>query len=215
MESATPPYLRLRARLLEALLEIAPFEGWGPGAVRQAAVAAGLSEGEAELAAPRGGADLIDALELWADDRMADGLTQEDWRAMKVRQRVTRAVALRLEALTPHREAVRRAVGANLAPWRALNPPRFVWRTADRIWRTLEDTSTDANWYSKRAVLSAVLASTFLAWLGADGEASWRDFLDRRIAGVMQFEKLKAQVNAATTRLPDVAGWLGRMRYRA
>ena len=53
------------------------------------------------------------------------------------------------------------------------------------------------NWYTKRATLSGVYSSTLLFWLGDDSpdhEKTW-EFLDRRIGNVMQFEKLKAQVN--------------------
>jgi ubiquinone biosynthesis protein COQ9 len=208
-----PPYLRFRYRLLAAMLERAAFESWSRQAMRAAAADAGLSEGEAELAAPNGPIDLIDALELWADDQMVAGLSPADVAAMKVRARITLAVSVRLEALGPYREAVRRAAGASLLPWRATNPPRFVWRSADRIWTTLQDPSTDWNWYSKRTVLAGVLASTFLAWLAADDDASWRAFLDRRIEGVMQFEKAKSTAKAMMANMPDVADVLSRMRY--
>ena len=51
------------------------------------------------------------------------------------------------------------------------------------------------NWYTKRATLSGVYGSTVLYWLGDDsaGDARTRAFLDRRIADVMQVEKVKAQ----------------------
>lgn len=211
--AALPPYLRFRARLMAAMLERAAFDGWSASALRAAAADADLSEGEMELAAPNGPRDIIDALDQWADDQMVAGLERLDWRSMKIRERITEAVTLRLLALGSYREAVRRAAGASLLPTRMLGPPRAVWRSADRIWTTLEDRSTDANWYSKRAVLSAVLASTFLAWLAADDEAEWRAFLERRIAGVMQFEKAKARVRSLTERLPDLPGLLAGLRY--
>jgi ubiquinone biosynthesis protein COQ9 len=58
----------------------------------------------------------------------------------------------------------------------------------------LGDTSTDFNWYTKRATLSGVYGSTVLFWLGDDspGHAATWEFLDRRIADVMQIEKFKA-----------------------
>jgi len=42
--------------------------------------------------------------------------------------------------------------------------------------------------------LSAVYGSVVLFWLGDDG-TGLDDFIDRRIDNVMQFEKVKAQVN--------------------
>ena len=76
----------------------------------------------------------------------------------------------------------------------AADGAKAIWGTADRIWTALGDTSQDLNWYTKRATLSGVYGATVLYWLGdasPGNQATW-EFLDRRIDGVMQFEKLKA-----------------------
>ena len=60
--------------------------------------------------------------------------------------------------------------------------------------------------------LSAVYASVVLYWLGDesdDGQAT-DAFIDRRIEGVMQFEKIKARVNANPLFKP-LTGPLGRI----
>ncbi|MGL4279545.1 MAG: COQ9 family protein, partial [Albidovulum sp.] len=79
-------------------------------------------------------------------------------------------------------------------PAQAATGAALIWGTADAIWTALGDTSRDINWYSKRATLSAVYSATVLYWLGDESEghqATW-EFLDRRIEGVMRFEKFKA-----------------------
>ena len=79
----------------------------------------------------------------------------------------------------------------------AADGAKAIWGTADRIWTALGDTSDDLNWYTKRATLSAVYGATVLYWLGDDLARTIRrrgSFLDRRIDGVMQFEKLKASI---------------------
>ena len=93
---------------------------------------------------------------------------------------------------------VRRGSALFALPLYAADGARALWGTADAIWVALGDTSTDVNWYSKRATLSAVYAATVLYWLGDDSpdhETTWA-FLDRRIADVMAFEKVKASFNA-------------------
>ena len=78
---------------------------------------------------------------------------------------------------------------------------------SDAIWTILGDTSEDYNWYSKRTILSGVYSSTVLYWLGDESEGSentWA-FLDRRIDGVMQFEKVKAQMRGS--KLAQMALW--------
>jgi ubiquinone biosynthesis protein COQ9 len=80
-------------------------------------------------------------------------------------------------------------------PHHAADGAQAMWRTCDRIWTALGDTSDDFNWYSKRATLSGVYGSVVLYWLGddSDGHARTWEFLDRRIDDVMQIEKLKAK----------------------
>ena len=62
------------------------------------------------------------------------------------------------------------------------------------MWYAAGDTSTDFNFYTKRATLAGVYSSTLLYWLNdrsPGGEATW-GFLDRRIDDVMKIEKLKS-----------------------
>ncbi len=89
---------------------------------------------------------------------------------------------------------MRRGTTLFALPQHAADGARAIWGTADAIWTALGDTSRDLNWYTKRATLSGVYASTVLYWLGDDStghQATW-EFLDRRIDDVMQIEKAKA-----------------------
>lgn len=190
-----PPSERFRARLLAALLPIAAEKGWSTATLREAADSLGFSEGELQLAAPRGTLDMIDAFAEWGDAEMEKRLERVNLLSLKIRERVRAAVVARLEAIAPYKAAEAKAVQAMIRPLRAGEGAVFVWRTADRIWRLLGDRSTDENYYSKRAILVGVLGSTTARWLSEPGEDMTRtlEFLDRRIDNVMQIEKLKAQ----------------------
>ncbi len=87
---------------------------------------------------------------------------------MRYRDRVAPAVRFRLEAV----DATRKRCGAGTTlfalPQHAADGARAIWGTADAIWTALGDTSRDVNWYTKRATLSGVYASTVLYWLGDD-----------------------------------------------
>lgn len=194
-----PPSERLRARLLEALLPIAGERGWSAATLKEAADGLGFSEGELQLAAPRGTLDMIDAFADWADAGMAARLENVNLLSLKIRERVRAAVVARLETIAPHKAAEAKAVQAMIRPFRAGEGATFVWRTADRIWRLLGDRSTDENYYSKRAILVGVLGSTAARWLSekSDDMTGTLAFLDRRIDNVMQIEKLKAQARPA------------------
>lgn len=207
---------KLKSRILSEVLPDVPFDGWTRSGMMKAADHLGINRGEVQLAFPCGPVDLVSYFLAEGDRRMADALAKIDLDALKIREKVTLAVRTRLEVDTEHREAVRRA-GTYLAmPTSGTRAPQAIYHTVDAVWRAIGDTSTDYNFYTKRATLSIVYGSTLTIWLGDDSEnleETWA-FLDRRIAGVMQFEKVKAQVTKFVNKLPDPLGLLARLRYR-
>ena len=209
------PSARYRAQILEAFAHHAALLGWTEAAFKGAVADAGLSEGEALLACPNGAFDLFDAFAERADQAMLTRLEELDLAAMKVRQRVKAAVQVRLEAQAPYKDAARAMTRALTNPLRAGEGARLLWRTADRIWRALGDTSTDGNFYSKRAILAGVLASTYARWFADESEdcADTWAFLDARIENVMQFEKLKARLKPVGEAAQTALGAAARIRY--
>ena len=204
---------RRDALLLKILAQI-PFEGW----TVRALAAADPEQAETKVLFPRGIADAVDHFADWADRQGEARLAGMELDAFRIRDLIALMVRARLEALEPHREAVRREA-AWLALHEPLMTPRLVWRTADRMWRKAGDTATDFNHYSKRALLSGVIASTTVCWLGdasEDKADSWA-FLDRRIDDVMRFGKLTGKAKKLadpSAFLEGLAGLAGRVRYR-
>jgi ubiquinone biosynthesis protein COQ9 len=182
----------MKAQLLEAALAHVPFDGWSDRTLAAASNDAGIAPGLARSLFPRGGVDLALAYHARGDAEMVSRLLEADLAALRYRDRIARAVQVRLELAD--RELVRRGTTLFSLPQHAADGARAIWGTADAIWRALGDTSTDVNWYTKRATLSGVYGATVLFWLGDDssGHQATREFLDRRIEQVMQVEKLKA-----------------------
>ncbi|MGX0974658.1 ubiquinone biosynthesis protein COQ9 [Roseovarius sp. MBR-51] len=184
----------LMTRLLEAAALHVPFDGWSETTLRLAAEDAGISPTLVSAICPRGAVDLALAYHAAGDSAMLTRLAETDLGALRFRDRVAFAVRARLEAVED-RELVRRGMTLFSLPPYAADGARALWQTADHIWIALGDTSDDVNWYTKRATLSGVYGATVLYWLGddSDGHSRTWEFLDRRIEGVMQIEKLKAQ----------------------
>ncbi len=205
----------LQPKLITAMLPHVVFDGWSDKALAATASDMGLDAGRARLSFPKGTSDMLDAYIAKADADMLEGLPADTLAAMKIRQRITTCVRTRLEQAAPHREAARRAATLLAMPQNARLAARTLWRTADTIWRACGDTATDYNHYTKRAILSGVYASTLAVWLSDESEGcadTWA-FLDRRISGIMQFEKVKARVLDTVERLPRPSLFLGRLRY--
>ena len=186
-----PEVLKL---MLTALPNVA-FDGWSNSTFVAACREADISERKARLFCPRGALDLAIAFHKWGDDQFETAFTKKKISELKVREKIRKAVELRIK-LASDKEAVRRGVILFALPIYAFEGSRLIWDTSDLIWELIGDNSEDYNWYSKRAILSAVYASTVLYWLGDNSEGSeetWH-FLDRRIDDVMKFETAKVQL---------------------
>lgn len=194
--------------LLDAILPHVAFDGWSQTSFDAALSDTEIDAATAKTLCPRGALDLAVAYHKRGDAQMTAAMAAADVTDMRYSDKVAHAIRLRLTAAAD-KEVVRRGSSLFALPTHAGEGAKLIWGTADAIWNALGDTSTDANWYSKRATLSAVYGSVVLFWLG-DTEDATDAFIDRRIANVMQFEKLKAQVNKSAL-LKPITGPLGKL----
>ena len=130
---------------------------------------------------------------------------------LKIRERIARGVSARLEAMAADVEAARRCAGFLALPHNLDLGLELTWRTADRLWRWAGDTAADWNHYSKRTILSGVLAPA-MTLRAFEGREAADASVARRIDDVMHFEKWKAgqDFDAPLRRTLDA---LGRLRY--
>ncbi|RID93078.1 COQ9 family protein [Gemmobacter lutimaris] len=191
------PLNAAREAVIGAALAHVPFDGWSETTLKAALADSGVEPALGAALFPRGALDLALAYHRQGDTRMMEALAATDLDALRIRDRIASAVMTRLD-LVEDKELVRRGSTFFALPQNATEGARAIWGTADAIWTALGDTSDDVNWYSKRATLSAVYSATVLYWLGDDSpdHEATRDFLDRRIGDVMQFEKMKAAVRS-------------------
>lgn len=217
MTPSTDPFAGAKAQILAAALARAPFEGWTVVTLRKATEDAGLADSNLAAAFPGG---VAEALRFWSsalDAKMLLAMESPDFAHLRIREKVAAAVRSRIDAMRPHKEAARRAAATLALPVYGTLGARLVWKTSDAVWRGLKDKSTDFNFYTKRAILSGVWASTFARWLAdeTEGEIATRKFLDRRIENVMQIEKAKAKLREAGFDPAQPLGFLARLRYPA
>jgi ubiquinone biosynthesis protein COQ9 len=199
--------------VLDAALKIAPQEGWTSRLATMAGQACGLSAGETELLLPQGPADLAALLSRRHDAQALAALKDVDPNALKIRERIARAVEARLAVTADDENAVRRWTGFLALPSHLGLGARLAWESADVLWRWAGDTATDENHYSKRALLAGILTGALAIRLSSGPQAALA-FTDRRIANVMAFETWKRTTKLRPSKFMDeIAGALGRMRY--
>lgn len=210
----------LRIALAPDIAASAIFDGWTETALVSAAKIAGADPDIAKLAFPakplNGRAmDMIDAWIESVDQAMEAEWPQERLAELKIRDRIRTLVAFRLEAIADIDEAVRRAMAVMAMPQNAPRSLRIGWRSADLMWRLAGDTATDYNHYTKRTILAGIYSATLAVFVNdeSEGKAKTYEFLDRRIDGVMKFEKAKAQFLNSDREIPSLSRFLGRLRY--
>ncbi|HEY4942892.1 MAG TPA: COQ9 family protein [Rhizomicrobium sp.] len=206
----------LKAKVLEAALKHAVFDGFSDRALARAAEETGADKPALARLFPNGPLSLVEAFSLAADAEMERKLAALDLKAMNIRSRIAAAVMARIEAVRPHKEAARRAAAFLTLPPHAALGARLVYRTVDAIWRAVGDTSTDFNFYTKRGILAAVYSATLMRWFTdqSAGESETAAFLADRIENVMTFEKFKAQAKEGLSRLPSLSEVLGALSVR-
>jgi len=194
------PDAGLRDRLADEFMAEAAFDGWTRAALAASGRALDLPAGEAERLFPGGPLQALAYVSERADRRTVEDMEKEGIAALKIRARITRAVRIRLERHIGPREAARRALSMLSLPLNAGLALKLLYKTVDAMWYAAGDTSTDFNFYTKRATLAGVYSSTLLYWLNdrSPGAEATQAFLDRRIDDVMKFEKLKGQVRSWT-----------------
>jgi len=206
----------LRLELAPRIAAAAIFDGWSDVALVSASAAAGADPAVARLAFPGGAIDMIAAWAGSIDAQMEQAFDRDVLGQMPIRERIRALVWFRLEAVTGLEEALRRAVAIQAMPQNLARTAKLGWSSADRMWRLAGDTATDYNHYTKRAILAGVYAATLAVFIddASEGKTETRAFLDRRIEGVMKFEKAKAKWLGKREHF-DPMRFLGRLRYPA
>lgn len=207
----TVPYETAKTQLLDAALSHVPFDGWSEATFQAAIRDTDIAPAVARSICPRGATDLAASFHHRGDEAMLERIKSENMTHLKFSEKVAAAVRYRIEVVSD-KEAVRRGTTLFALPMHVAEGGKLIWGTADHIWSALGDTSDDVNWYTKRATLSGVYSATVLYWLGddsPDSSATW-EFLDRRIADVMQIEKFKSSVrkNPVLSRLLTGPNWI-------
>lgn len=215
MSEATEERRAQKDRILEAALPHAAFDGWSKRTLLNAAADAGIDRATATRLFPQAGDSLLDWFDDWADRQTAAAVAGMALADLPIRKRVARVVRARLELLAPHREAVRKALVARSMPYGIAAGGRALWRTADLVWELAGMPAAPGegwSWYTRRASLAGVLATTTLYWLddASDGLADSWAFLDRRIEDALRIGKLRGRIADIWSAMPGLRPAAGR-----
>ena len=208
-ENKTPD--QIPNHVIDAILNHIPFDGWTTASLNMAAADCGLSKAEMHNLFPAGIVDAIAAYGSYADQNMITafhGQDAADIAVMPVHMKIRSLILIRFEQAAPCKEVVRRTLAALARPQHAKLASQLLYKTVDEMWRAAGDTSTDYNFYTKRATLSAVYSATLLAFLSDNSAdmAKTEAFLDRRLADVARLPKMARPARALADTAMRFAG---------
>lgn len=134
---------------------------------------------------PRGAIELVEYFMDQCQDKLHETLlaNTELLQIMPVTDRLKFGVRTRLQLLEPVLATWPQAMALGALPANAPTTMQKLAKISDEIWYFAGDQSTDASWYTKRAILTGIYASTELHLLSDQSpgsEATWA-FLDRRV----------------------------------
>lgn len=201
----------LKEAVVKAALAHIPFDGFTDAMLARAGKEAGADKSSLARLFPEGPLSLVEAYSDGVDAEMDARLSAAKLSTRKIRDRIRLAIRTRLDVLAPHKEAARRAAAFLTLPPHAALGMKLLYRTVDRMWRAAGDTSTDFNFYTKRAILAGVYSATLMRWFTdeSEDESDTNAFLANRIEDVMRFEKFKAEMKKRAKHWPSLGDILG------
>lgn len=188
-----PAYVELdaadvRSQLLDAALRHVKQHGW-----TSASLAAGARDLQLSPASTgmfnRGAGELVEHLIRQHNQQLAQELQShhQEFSKLPVGRKIASAIRKRLEMNAQYMDTWPQALATVAQPANASAAAKLLFQLLDDIWYAAGDTSTDMNWYTKRALLAAVYTSTELYML-TDFSPGYQDTweqLDRRIADAL------------------------------
>ncbi|GLD93964.1 hypothetical protein PINS_up002569 [Pythium insidiosum] len=203
-QQQSAPLSTPETRILEHALNHVATHGWSVDALAAGARDAGYPS-VAHGMLPRGAIELVDFYmdKCFEETRRTLAAHTAELQAMSVTDRLKFGIRTRLELMAPVRGSWPQAMAIGALPPNAPGTMQKLGRLADEIWYFAGDKSTDATWYTKRAILTGIYASTELFMLSDESpnfEETWR-FLDRRVEETVMLGELPRNMN-------DVAGMM-------
>ncbi|CEG43181.1 rpsu-divergently transcribed protein [Plasmopara halstedii] len=190
----------LEQRILAKTMDNVPVHGWTVEALAAGAIDLGYPS-VAHGMFSRGAIELVDYFMDTCLNKLRETLINntEKLQAMTVAERLKFGVRTRLEMLEPVLATWPQGMAIGAFPQNAPGTAKRLAKLSDEIWYFAGDKSTDLSWYTKRAILSAIYASTELFMLNdksPNRQETW-EFLDRRVDETISLGELPQNLNDA------------------
>jgi ubiquinone biosynthesis protein COQ9 len=196
-----------RDKILSHAIPCIAHHGFSRATIVQAAKTANLELPTALVAFPRGGVDLgLHFLER-AEKSALISFSDRPARS-KIRDNITIITHTWLDEIFQTPRIAQKCMALLMTPFYCHETIALLWKTADDIWCTCGDKSTDYNWYTKRSLLVAVLLHSIIYGLADKSSDSMKikifasDCI-QKCANITQIKNRLQEITIQSNILPD------------
>lgn len=208
-----------KEKILQEFLQIAAFEGWNKESLLQALDKCKIGREFCPIIFEN---DILDLTEFYINSqnqKFCDEISKiKDFHQDKIRNKIRLCLYKRFEIEAQNKLALQRMVNFYQ------NPKNFLqfeigarpllyglkncYQIADLMWKTINDSSTDFNYYTKRITLGKIILRSLQSFLQDESNnlEKTKNFIDLEIEKVMKFEKFKGRVKQVSKKVKDGFG---------
>lgn len=195
-----------KQKILKSFLDICVLDGWNNDTLGQAIEESGFKIEDQHIIFPNAVHSLTDFFAAQGNEEFLKKSKKIDLSELRVRDKIKELVKLRLLIEEDNKNALR----ALITITKGRRIPVLVknaYKISDLMWKFAGDSSTDFNFYTKRAILSKVFSRTLIHFISdqsKNNQESW-DFLDLEIEKVMKIGEVKMKVKEYVNKAQDCA----------
>ena len=140
---------------------------------------------------PNGYQDLLSFYLIDLDLSMISYIKKLDLIRMRMHERIREIIILRLKNNEKDKVLLKKTTFSLLLPHHYQISTKALYNTINHIWNSAGDTSTDFNFYTKRATLAQIFLITNFHWLNNDDLTDTIKILDGQLKLISKISKLK------------------------
>lgn len=201
--------------LLRSFLEISAVQGWNNNSFLIASKQSFGDEHYGYILFPGMEKEIVGYFSHMIDQQMNNILESSDIDCIGITDTIKQLVMIRIKLYEPYKDSIRSLIQSSFKIEMMRASTKLLWSTVSNIWYLAGDSSTDYNYYSKRALLSCVYFRTLLYWLN-DNSNEYQEtyeYLSQRVAEILQLRNFKNQIYSIKdkmTKLPFIRLWWNR-----
>ncbi len=151
---------------------------------------------EIKILFPDGYKSLMEFYLRHLDNEMIKNTKKIELLRMKTNERIKEILLIRFRIMEKEKKLIKKTFYTLMMPQNIYFAKKKLFETIDNIWFLAGDTSTDFNYYTKRALLTGIYISTINYWVnGNQNLSSISNFLDKKLNQVSKIPKIKKKLN--------------------